>query len=194
MKRCGAKPDKDLCDSCGDRRNWNGCGAVLKKSLGMCSREGCDEPLAYAGAEYCGAACSEQRKVPKPDFAELETRVLAAGAEREPVQMMSLADLYGGIENPSELMKRALAKADEPLAPPAPGVEPSGEVALRIILSAPGLDADDVVAYVRAAIADHSGQFDGDDLRRGIQTVRILKRACVEVNETDGTNAEDNEI
>jgi hypothetical protein len=30
-----------------------------------CAREGCDNPLAYDGAEYCGAACSAQRREPK---------------------------------------------------------------------------------------------------------------------------------
>lgn len=30
-----------------------------------CARIGCSEQVAYPGAEYCGAACSEQRKVPK---------------------------------------------------------------------------------------------------------------------------------
>lgn len=30
-----------------------------------CAREGCENYAAYAGAEYCGALCSEQRRTPK---------------------------------------------------------------------------------------------------------------------------------
>lgn len=38
----------------------------MAKSLSaICAREGCDEAVAYSGAVYCGAACSEQRKEPK---------------------------------------------------------------------------------------------------------------------------------
>lgn len=29
VRRCGQEPDRDLCDSCGDRRVWDGCGKVL---------------------------------------------------------------------------------------------------------------------------------------------------------------------
>ncbi len=33
--------------------------------MSNCKREGCSNPLAYADAEYCGSACSAQRKTPK---------------------------------------------------------------------------------------------------------------------------------
>ncbi len=32
-----------------------------------CKREGCDKPVCYVGAEYCGAACSAQRNIPKEE-------------------------------------------------------------------------------------------------------------------------------
>jgi hypothetical protein len=68
-----------------------------------------------------------------------------------------------------------------------------GEIALRIILSAPGMEVEDVVAYVRDAINSASGEFAGDDPARNIKIVRILQRAWVEVVPTDATDESDNE-
>lgn len=69
-----------------------------------------------------------RRAVAVPDFAELERRTLAAGAEREDVESMSLAELYGGI-SPTSLKS---LKLDPPLPPPAPGVEPATAFAKRL--------------------------------------------------------------
>jgi hypothetical protein len=70
---------------------------------------------------------------------------------------------------------------------------PTDKVALRIILSAPGVDANAVADYVRQAVGDHMGQFEADDWRRNIKIVRVLKRAWVDV-ETDATQEEDSEL
>ena len=47
----------------------NSSSVETSKAVGdpkaVCAREGCDRPLAYEGAEYCGAACSAQRREPK---------------------------------------------------------------------------------------------------------------------------------
>ena len=88
-----------------------------------------------------------RRAVPVPDFAELERRTLAAGAEREPVESMSLAEKYGDTAYTGKTRRMAEAPTrsreeflsdqqakqvaarlrmltpDPPIPPPAPGVE-----------------------------------------------------------------------
>jgi len=66
-----------------------------------------------------------------PDFAEAERRMLAAGAEREPVERMSLGEKYGG-KAMSDLWNKARGRIDPPLPPPAPGVEPATAFAERL--------------------------------------------------------------
>jgi hypothetical protein len=50
----------------------------MMENKSTCKREGCDKPLAYQNAEYCGSACSALRREPKTP--ESEARLEAARA------------------------------------------------------------------------------------------------------------------
>lgn len=78
-------------------------------------------------------------------FLELETRTLAAGAKREPVESMTFAEMYGGTaparsreefladQNAAQVAKRLrMLTPSPPLAPPTPGVEPATAFAERL--------------------------------------------------------------
>lgn len=104
---------------------------------------------------------------------EYENRIRKGGQYRKPHTVVSR-------RGPSRRVPKALR---------------TGEVALRLVLRAPGIDPEDVAAYVRDAVEGWSGSMSGDDPLRKIAVVRILKRAWVDVvpgdDDNDGDDSED---
>lgn len=60
------------------------------------------------------------------------------------------------------------------------------EVAIRVVVRAPGMTGPEVAAYVREAVDNYQGQFEGDDPRRDIKTVEVLMRGWVDPDEQEG--------